>query len=391
MRRGPFPADRVAEPADAQDRDLAGGDHRGEEVDAEAAQRADREGAALEFGQGQRPSRAAWARLRVSAAIVDSGSWSARLRTGTIRPSSRATARPTLISGWTWIGVVVHRRVEARVLAQGQRGGPDHQVGDRRHRHPGLLPLFLELGPQRHRGVHDRVSAQRELGHLVQAGVHPGGDDAAHAGERDDAGPRPAGLAGRAFGGLAGRGGRTSERSTLPPGPVPATAARSTPAAVASRRTSGETVPWPGTPGAVAAASSTSAVMTRPPGPVPFSSVMSMSRSRATRRALGEENNRPVRAGAVAARRPACGPVAAGVPVAVRGGCFAAAVSAAAAGCPPPAAAGGSSPASRSQPIRAPGGSSAPDSTAGWNRPAPPPRPRRPPCRWPAAAAGRPA
>src|SRR5580693_9346803 len=59
---------------------------------------------------------------------------------------------------------------------------------------------------------------------------------------------------------------------------------------------------------------------------------MSMPRSRATRRALGEENRRPLGEGT---------------------------------------AAGGASPTSRSQPIRAPGGSSAPDSTAGWNRPDP--------------------
>ena len=93
-----------------------------------------------------------------------------------------------------------------------------------------------------------------------------------------------------------------SERRILPPGPVPVTAARSTPAAVASRRTSGETGRCGLRRGLLrvcavcgaAVASRTSAVMMRPPGPVPASWVMSRPRSRATRRALGEENRRPL-------------------------------------------------------------------------------------------------
>ena len=42
-------------------------------------------------------------------------------------------------------------------------------------------------------------------------------------------------------GAVLGRCARTSERRTVPPGPVATTAPRSTPAAAASRRTSGET------------------------------------------------------------------------------------------------------------------------------------------------------
>ena len=35
--------------------------------------------------------------------MPDSGSWSAFFTTGTIRPSSSATAIPTLMSDWTWM------------------------------------------------------------------------------------------------------------------------------------------------------------------------------------------------------------------------------------------------------------------------------------------------
>ena len=120
---------------------------------------------------------------------------------------------------------------------------------------------------------------------------------------------------------LARRRPAMSERRTLPPGPVPVTAARSTPAAVAWRRTRGRRVRGgrglAGRFRGAAVASRTSAVMMRPPGPVPVSWVMSMPRSRATRRALGEENRRPVRASP--ARRGGGG-IAAAVSAAAPGG-----------------------------------------------------------------------
>src|SRR6202042_2477509 len=88
---------------------------------------------------------------------------------------------------------------------------------------------------------------------------------------------------------------------------------------------------------------------------------MSMPRSRATRRALGEENRRPLDA--------AAGAAAGGAPAAwTPGGASATWTPGGASAAWTP---GGASPTSRSQPIRAPGGSSAPDSTAGWNRPDP--------------------
>lgn len=60
-----------------------------------------------------------------------------------------------------------------------------------------LPPLLLEPVPQRHHGVHPDLVAVCQLGHLLEAGVHPAGDGAAHAGQRDD-------LAGAGGGGLHG-------------------------------------------------------------------------------------------------------------------------------------------------------------------------------------------
>ena len=132
-----------------------------------------------------------------------------------------------------------------------------------------------------------------------------------------------------AFGAVRGAAVAMSERRILPPGPVPVTAARSTPAAVAWRRTRGDAGLGRGAAGSVAwsvacwvvcwgaVASRTSAVMMRPFGPVPVSWVMSTPRSRATRRALGEENRRCVVCTASAVWAP--GGVAAGAPGGARG------------------------------------------------------------------------
>ena len=182
-----LPADRVAEAADAQDRDLARGDHRGEEVDAEAAQGADGEGAALELGQGQLSGAGG---LGQPSGLGGHGGQ--RQPVGVLEDRDHQAllegdGEADVDLGLDVDRVVADRGVEARVFAQGERGGPDDQVGDGRHLHGRLLPLLLELGPQRHRGVHGGLGAERELGHLLQAGVHPGGDDAAHPGEGDDA------------------------------------------------------------------------------------------------------------------------------------------------------------------------------------------------------------
>ena len=243
-------------------------------------------------GRVSLPARAAWARRLDLLGQVGQGQPVGVLEDRDHEALLQGDGQADVDLGLDVDRVVTYFGVQARVVAQGQRGGPDDQVGDGR----GVRPLFLELGAERHRGVHGGLGAQGELGHLVEAGVHPGGDDAAHPGQGDDLGACLRGVRGLAcWPGVAAAA--MSERRILPPGPVPVTAARSTPAAAASRRTSGETAAGRvcrGVCGAVVA-SRTSAVMMRPPGPVPASWVMSRPRSRATRRALGEENRRPLR------------------------------------------------------------------------------------------------
>ena len=144
-------------------------------------------------GNASFPVRAPAASRFVSAAMLDSGSWSAFFTTGTIRPSSSATAIPTLMSDWTRMlcsctdafnrGCRTSARAAARTMKSVIVGtaipAADHCSLSRARR--STAASIVASVPSVSWAISCRLA------------MHPRRDDAAHAGQRDHL-RRPAGL-----------------------------------------------------------------------------------------------------------------------------------------------------------------------------------------------------
>ena len=261
----------------------------------------------------------------------------------------------------------------------------------RRHARPAARPLLLELRAQRDRGVHASRRCRGSAAPSRAGWRASAGDGAAHAGQRDDLAAarraRPAARVVRAAARDVRRG------VTLPPGPLAATRAEvdaggGRGAAHERRADAGRRRLSRGMAGAPAPRA-TSAVTMRPLGPVPRSGRRCRCRARAaTRRAFGEANSRPA-----VARRPVAAPAVRRPRGAARrlGHDGAAASSPAPVGSAGrPRRSGTSSPGEQPADQRARRQVDAAPRRRGGTGPRPRPRRRRRPCRWPAAAAGRP-
>ena len=99
--------------------------------DAEHAQVADRERAAGQLLGGQRADRAAAARASLWTRMSVSPRVSAWCSTGTIRPSSSATAMPMLTSPWRTIASGSKTGVQSRMQPQSHGHGLGDEVAQR--------------------------------------------------------------------------------------------------------------------------------------------------------------------------------------------------------------------------------------------------------------------